>query len=182
MSCGKRINKGVKIGLGTDAAVYPHGRNTEEFHLLTALGLVATRRLASGDSRSDTSCSAFKTLWGLLRPANLPTSLRSRVTRGRTSAGREGVLRDERWADRTKRPSDEVTRPLQGVTRGVSVNEIPPVTISDVPPAAALEGCALRRRIRQPTGSESRPRHRSNRCGSSAAEGHPRQDRCSSSA
>jgi len=25
--------------MGTDAAVYPHGRNTEEFHLLTALGM-----------------------------------------------------------------------------------------------------------------------------------------------
>jgi imidazolonepropionase-like amidohydrolase len=35
----KAIAKGIKIGLGTDAAVYPHGRNTEEFHLLTALGL-----------------------------------------------------------------------------------------------------------------------------------------------
>ena len=31
----KAIAKGVKIGMGTDAAVYPHGRNTEEFHLLT---------------------------------------------------------------------------------------------------------------------------------------------------
>ena len=30
----KAISKGLKIGMGTDAAVYPHGRNTEEFHLL----------------------------------------------------------------------------------------------------------------------------------------------------
>jgi imidazolonepropionase-like amidohydrolase len=35
----KAIGKGLKIGMGTDAAVYPHGRNTEEFHLLTALGM-----------------------------------------------------------------------------------------------------------------------------------------------
>jgi imidazolonepropionase-like amidohydrolase len=35
----KAISKGLKIGMGTDAAVYPHGRNTEEFHLLTALGM-----------------------------------------------------------------------------------------------------------------------------------------------
>src|SRR5438876_5094005 len=35
----KAVAKGVKIGMGTDAAVYPHGRNTEEFHLLTALGM-----------------------------------------------------------------------------------------------------------------------------------------------
>src|SRR5258706_4180705 len=33
------IAKGVKIAMGTDAGVYPHGRNTEEFHLLTALGM-----------------------------------------------------------------------------------------------------------------------------------------------
>jgi len=35
----KAIAKGVRIGMGTDAAVYPHGRNTEEFHLLAALGM-----------------------------------------------------------------------------------------------------------------------------------------------
>ena len=46
----KAINKGVKIGLGTDAAVYPHGRNTEEFHLLTALGLPPLDALRAGTS------------------------------------------------------------------------------------------------------------------------------------
>jgi len=35
----KAIGKGVIIGLGTDAAVYPHGRNTEEFHMLVDLGM-----------------------------------------------------------------------------------------------------------------------------------------------
>ena len=35
----KAIAKGVKIAVGTDAAVYPHGRNLEELHLLTALGM-----------------------------------------------------------------------------------------------------------------------------------------------
>jgi imidazolonepropionase-like amidohydrolase len=44
------IAKGVRIGLGTDAAVYPHGRNTEEFHLLTALGLSAVDALRAGTS------------------------------------------------------------------------------------------------------------------------------------
>ncbi|MEO8371422.1 MAG: amidohydrolase family protein [Candidatus Solibacter sp.] len=35
----KAIARGVKIGVGTDAAVYPHGRNAEEFHLLVNLGM-----------------------------------------------------------------------------------------------------------------------------------------------
>jgi imidazolonepropionase-like amidohydrolase len=46
----KAIAKGVKIGMGTDAAVYPHGRNTEEFHLLTALGLSPLDALRAGTS------------------------------------------------------------------------------------------------------------------------------------
>jgi imidazolonepropionase-like amidohydrolase len=46
----KAIAKGVKIGVGTDAAVYPHGRNTEEFHLLTALGMSPLDALRAGTS------------------------------------------------------------------------------------------------------------------------------------
>jgi imidazolonepropionase-like amidohydrolase len=46
----KAISKGVKIGMGTDAAVYPHGRNTEEFHLLTALGMRPLDALRAGTS------------------------------------------------------------------------------------------------------------------------------------
>jgi imidazolonepropionase-like amidohydrolase len=33
------LAKGVKIGFGTDAAVYAHGRNAEEFHLMVGLGM-----------------------------------------------------------------------------------------------------------------------------------------------
>jgi imidazolonepropionase-like amidohydrolase len=33
------LAKGVKIGFGTDAAVYKHGRNAEEFHLMVDLGM-----------------------------------------------------------------------------------------------------------------------------------------------
>jgi imidazolonepropionase-like amidohydrolase len=33
------LAKGVKIGFGTDAAVYAHGRNAEEFHLMVDLGM-----------------------------------------------------------------------------------------------------------------------------------------------
>lgn len=46
----KAIAKGVKIGMGTDAAVYPHGRNTEEFHLLTGLGMNPLQALRAGTS------------------------------------------------------------------------------------------------------------------------------------
>ena len=46
----KAIAKGVRIGMGTDAAVYPHGRNVEEFHLLTALGMSSLDALRAGTS------------------------------------------------------------------------------------------------------------------------------------
>jgi len=46
----KAVGKGVKIGMGTDAAVFPHGRNTEEFHLLTALGMSALDALRAATS------------------------------------------------------------------------------------------------------------------------------------
>jgi imidazolonepropionase-like amidohydrolase len=44
------IGKGVNIGLGTDAAVYPHGRNAEEFHQMTDLGMKPIDALKAGTS------------------------------------------------------------------------------------------------------------------------------------
>jgi imidazolonepropionase-like amidohydrolase len=44
----RAIALGVKIALGTDAAVYPHGRNAEEFALLAADGLSAAQSLQAG--------------------------------------------------------------------------------------------------------------------------------------
>jgi imidazolonepropionase-like amidohydrolase len=35
----KALAKGVRIAVGTDASVYPHGRNPEELHLLVDLGM-----------------------------------------------------------------------------------------------------------------------------------------------
>ncbi|MDQ1557218.1 MAG: hypothetical protein QOD32_278 [Pyrinomonadaceae bacterium] len=35
----KAVAKGVRIAFGTDAAVYPHGRNAEEFRLMVELGM-----------------------------------------------------------------------------------------------------------------------------------------------
>jgi imidazolonepropionase-like amidohydrolase len=46
----KAVVKGVKIGLGTDAAVYPHGRNAEEFHQMVDLGMKPVDALKAGTS------------------------------------------------------------------------------------------------------------------------------------
>ncbi len=46
----KALAKGVKIGLGTDAGVYPHGRNVEEFHLLVDVGMKPIDALKAGTS------------------------------------------------------------------------------------------------------------------------------------
>lgn len=39
---------GVKIALGTDAAVYPHGDNALEFQLMAADGMGAAKALVAG--------------------------------------------------------------------------------------------------------------------------------------
>jgi imidazolonepropionase-like amidohydrolase len=44
------LAKGVRIGLGTDAAVYPHGRNAEEFGQLVARGMSPIDALIAGTS------------------------------------------------------------------------------------------------------------------------------------
>src|SRR5215475_7601361 len=47
---GQALAMGVKIGLGTDAAVYPHGRNAEEFHQMVDLGMKPIEALKAGTS------------------------------------------------------------------------------------------------------------------------------------
>ena len=44
----RALAKGVKIGLGTDAGVYPHGRNPEEFHQMVDLGMKPAAALQAG--------------------------------------------------------------------------------------------------------------------------------------
>jgi len=46
----RALAKGVKIGLGTDAGVYEHGRNTEEFHQMVDLGMKPIDALKAGTS------------------------------------------------------------------------------------------------------------------------------------
>lgn len=42
------LAKGVRIALGTDAAVYPHGRNAEEFGMMVKLGMSPAAALRAG--------------------------------------------------------------------------------------------------------------------------------------
>ena len=44
------VSKGVKIGLGTDAGVYPHGRNAHEFALMVADTMKPVDALKAGTS------------------------------------------------------------------------------------------------------------------------------------
>jgi imidazolonepropionase-like amidohydrolase len=46
----RAIAKGVIIGLGTDASVYPHGRNAEEFGHLVEMGMKPLDALKAGTS------------------------------------------------------------------------------------------------------------------------------------
>src|SRR4051812_2167083 len=44
------VKLGVKIGFGTDAAVYPHGQNAKEFKLMTDLGMAPLEALRAATS------------------------------------------------------------------------------------------------------------------------------------
>jgi imidazolonepropionase-like amidohydrolase len=44
------VKIGVKVGLGTDAAVFPHGQNAKEFKLMVDLGMPAIEALRAGTS------------------------------------------------------------------------------------------------------------------------------------
>lgn len=46
----RALAKGIKIGMGTDAGVYPHGRNAEEFHQMVDLGMKPIDALKAGTS------------------------------------------------------------------------------------------------------------------------------------
>lgn len=66
----RAIAKGVKIGLGTDAAVYPHGRNAEEFHQMVDLGMKPIDALKSGTS-SDADLLGLSAKIGTLESGKL---------------------------------------------------------------------------------------------------------------
>ena len=66
----RALEKGVRIGLGTDAAVYPHGRNTEEFHMLVNLGMSPIDSLRAGTSL-DAELLGVQKRTGTLEPGKL---------------------------------------------------------------------------------------------------------------
>jgi imidazolonepropionase-like amidohydrolase len=66
----KALAKGVKIGLGTDAAVYPHGRNAEEFHQMVDLGMKPVDALKAGTS-ADADLLGLSDKLGSLEPGKL---------------------------------------------------------------------------------------------------------------
>jgi len=64
------LAKGVKIGLGTDAGVYPHGRNPEEFHQMTDLGMKPIDALKAGTS-VDAELLGLAATLGTLEPSKI---------------------------------------------------------------------------------------------------------------
>jgi imidazolonepropionase-like amidohydrolase len=46
----KAVERGVRIAFGTDAAVYPHGRNAEEFRQMVSLGMTPAAALRAATS------------------------------------------------------------------------------------------------------------------------------------
>jgi len=66
----KALGMGIKIGLGTDAAVYPHGRNTEEFHQMVDLGMKPIDALKAGTS-ADAELLGLADRIGTLEPGKL---------------------------------------------------------------------------------------------------------------
>jgi len=66
----KALGVGIKIGLGTDAAVYPHGRNTEEFHQMVDLGMKPIDALKAGTS-ADAELLGLADKIGTLEPGKL---------------------------------------------------------------------------------------------------------------
>jgi imidazolonepropionase-like amidohydrolase len=66
----KAIAKDVRIGLGTDAGVYPHGRNNEEFGQMVARGMRPIDALIAGTS-ADAELLGIQDRLGSLAPGKL---------------------------------------------------------------------------------------------------------------
>ncbi|MCX6621875.1 MAG: amidohydrolase family protein [Acidobacteria bacterium] len=66
----RAIALGVKVGVGTDAAVYPHGRNPEEFELLVRDGMRPVDALRAGTS-ADAELLGIADKLGALEPGKI---------------------------------------------------------------------------------------------------------------
>jgi imidazolonepropionase-like amidohydrolase len=78
---------GVPVVFGTDAAVFEHGRNAEEFRLLIDLvGMSPAEAIASATTAAAPACWGWRMRSAGSRPACPPTSSRWKANRSRTSA------------------------------------------------------------------------------------------------
>src|SRR5438046_5002751 len=64
------VKLGLKIGLGTDAAVYPHGQNAKEFKLMVDLGMPPIEALRAATS-SDADLLGVAPKVGMLEKGKL---------------------------------------------------------------------------------------------------------------
>jgi imidazolonepropionase-like amidohydrolase len=65
------VAKGVKIGFGTDAGVYAHGRNAEEFHLMVDLGGMKPIDALRSSALADAELLGMADKIGTLEPGKL---------------------------------------------------------------------------------------------------------------
>ncbi len=80
----KAFAAGVKIALGTDAAVYPHGLNAHELEVYVSLGMTPLQAIQSA-TINGADLLGWRTKWVRLNPANGPISLRWMAIHCRTS-------------------------------------------------------------------------------------------------
>jgi len=66
----RAVARGVKIGLGTDASVYPHGRNAEELYQLVNAGMKPLDALKAGTS-ADAELLGLGGVTGSLEPGRI---------------------------------------------------------------------------------------------------------------
>jgi len=64
------VQKGVTIGFGTDAGVYPHGQNAREFALLVKNGMTAINALKAATS-VDATLLGISDRVGALQPGKI---------------------------------------------------------------------------------------------------------------
>ncbi len=108
----RALAMGVKIALGTDAAVYPHGNNALEFVLLTADGMTPAQALRAGTS-VDSELLGLQQRIGTLEPGKLADIVAVpgnpisdiKVTQSVLFVMKEGtIFRNDRDPSTAKRP------------------------------------------------------------------------------
>lgn len=92
----RALQMGVKIALGTDAAVYPHGNNALEFMLMANDGMPPAQALRAGTSVAAELLGLAPKI-GTLEAGKIADIVGPRKSAGRRQSNPECVLRNERW-------------------------------------------------------------------------------------